>query len=111
MADQNMLPLQVFLDWENKIPNAPFLRQPFQGVWKIWSWKEAGDEIRRIASALKSYNLPSKSKVAILSKNCAHWIMADLAIMMADHISVPIYPTLDASTIQQILEHSEAKVL
>jgi long-chain acyl-CoA synthetase len=111
MADQNMLPLQVFLDWENKIPNAPFLRQPFQGVWKIWSWKEAGDEIRRIASALKSYNLPSKSKVAILSKNCAHWIMADLAIMMADHISVPIYPTLDASTIQQILEHSEAQVL
>ncbi|HEY8935199.1 MAG TPA: AMP-binding protein [Cyclobacteriaceae bacterium] len=111
MADQNMLPLQVFLDWENKIPNAPFLRQPLQGVWRIWTWKEAGDEIRRIASALKSYNLPSKSKVAILSKNCAHWIMADLAIMMADHISVPIYPTLDASTIQQILEHSETQVL
>lgn len=37
--------------------------------------------------------------------------MADLAIMMAGHISVPIYPTLSASGIKQILDHSEAKLI
>src|SRR5690606_30316420 len=48
---------------------------------------------------------------ALLSKNCAHWIMADLAIMMAGHVSVPLYATITASTIHQILEHSESKLI
>lgn len=105
------LPLDVFLHWEEKIPDSIFLRQPRENTWRSWTWKVAGDESRRIASALKSYNLSPKSKVAILSKNCAEWIIADIAIMMAGYISVPIYPTLDASSIYQILEHSESSVL
>jgi long-chain acyl-CoA synthetase len=105
------LPLQSFLDWEQKIPDVILFRQPINGEIKTWTWKEAGLEIRKIAAALADYNLSPKSKIAILSKNCAHWIMADLAIMMAGHISVPIYPTLDAATIRQILEHSETKIL
>lgn len=108
---KNILPLEAFLFWESKTPDAVLFRQPIDGKIKTWTWKEAGIEVRKIASALKSYQLKTKSHIAILSKNCAHWIMADLAIMMADHISVPIYPTLDTSTIQQILEHSETKVL
>jgi long-chain acyl-CoA synthetase len=108
---KNTLPLQAFLFWENKIPDNIIFRQPVNGQIKTWTWKEAGIEVRKIASAIESYNLSPKSSIAILSKNCAHWVMADLAIMMTGHISVPIYPTLDASTIQQILEHSETKVL
>ena len=37
--------------------------------------------------------------------------MADFAIWMAGHVSVPLYPTLAAGTIRQILEHSESKLL
>jgi long-chain acyl-CoA synthetase len=44
--------------------------------------------------------------VALLSKNTAHWMMTDFAIWMAGHVSVPLYPTLAAGTIRQILEHS-----
>ena len=104
-------PLAKFLTWEKEIPQQLFLRQPINGQWKTWTYQEAGDEIRRIASGLKSFNLPENSHVALLSKNCAHWIMADLAIMMAGYISIPVYPTLTASSIQQILEHSEAKLI
>ncbi len=88
-----------------------FLNQPIGGVWKPWTYREAGQEIRRIAAALQGYNLPSKSNIAILSKNCAHWIMADIAIWMSGHVSVPLYATISASTIRQILDHSESKVL
>jgi long-chain acyl-CoA synthetase len=49
--------------------------------------------------------------VAMLSKNTAHWLMTDFAIWLAGLISVPLYPTLAAGTIRQILEHSEAKLL
>jgi long-chain acyl-CoA synthetase len=108
---KNILPLEAFLFWEKKIPDQIIFRQPVKGQIKTWTWKEAGIEIRKIASALATYQLLPKSSVGILSKNCAHWVMADLAIMMCGHISVPIYPTLDASTVQQILEHSETKML
>lgn len=81
------------------------------GQWIDFSYQKAGDEIRRIANALKALNLPPQSKIALLSKNCAHWIMADIAIWMAGHITVPLYPTITAKTIQQILEHSESAAI
>jgi long-chain acyl-CoA synthetase len=104
-------PLDMFFTWERETPNATFLRQPFSGQWKTWTYQQAGDEIRKIASGIKSLNLPERSHIAILSKNCAHWIMADLAILMTGNVSVPLYPTLTAPSIRQILEHSDAKAI
>lgn len=49
------------------------------------------------------------SRVAILGKNSAHWILADLAIQMAGFVSVPIYPTFNGEALSYILTHSEAK--
>ena len=37
--------------------------------------------------------------------------MADLAIMMAGHVSIPLYPTLTAESIEEILIHSESKAI
>ena len=42
---------------------------------------------------------------------CAHWVMADLAIQMAGHVSIPIYPTASQTTVSKILKHSEAKAV
>ena len=104
-------PLAHFLKWEKENPDQLFLRQPFNGQWKTWTYQQAGNEIRRIASGINSFNFPKGSKIAILSKNCVHWVMADLAIIMAGHISVPLYATLNAPSIRQILEHSESKMI
>lgn len=103
--------LEQFLKWEREIPDTVFLRQPVQGVWKTWTYRQAGDEVRRIAAGLTSMNYPTGSAIAILSKNCAHWLLADLAIMMCGHVSVPLYATLSSSSIQQILEHAEVKLV
>lgn len=103
--------LKQFLKWEAAEPGRIYLRQPFSGQYKTWTWAQAGDEARRIAAGLLALNLPPKSPVAILSKNCAHWIMADLAILMAGHISVPVYPTLGADSILPVLLHSEARAI
>ena len=104
-------PLEAFIHWEQNAPDNIFLRQPFNRIIKEYSYGDAGNEIRRIAKGLLSLNMEPRSKVGLLSKNCAHWIMADLAIMMADHISVPIYPTLNGDSIRQILEHSDSKAI
>jgi long-chain acyl-CoA synthetase len=104
-------PLDAFNFWVTNTPNKIYLRQPINRKFIEYTYKEVDTECRKIAAGLKKMNLGSKAHIAILSKNCAHWIMADLAIMMADCVSVPLYPTLDAGTIGQILTHSESKAI
>ncbi len=104
------LPLQRIYKWERERPEAIFLTQPYGGgKVRDWTWGQSVAEIRRIAEWLKAQNWEPGSRVAILSRNCAWWIMADLAIWMAGHVTVPIYPSLKAQSIRQILEHSEAR--
>lgn len=105
------LPLDQFLKWEKENPDRIFLRQPINGVWKTWTWAQAGDEARRIAQGFYSLGFKQGDHIAILSKNCAQWVIADIAIMMAGCISIPIYPTLSANAIEPILIHSEAKAI
>ncbi|AKS41856.1 AMP-dependent synthetase [Wenzhouxiangella marina] len=64
-----------------------------------------------MAVALADLGLEPGDRVGIISRNCAHWVLADLAIILAGLVSVPVYPTANARTIQQILEHSEASLL
>jgi len=97
--------------WEQEKANEIYLSQPIDGIWHNWTWKEYGIEVRKMASYLKSLDLPDNSKIALFSKNCAHWMMTDLAIMMSGHVSVPLYPNLNAETLGKILKHSEAKLL
>ena len=104
------LPLQRIYRWERERPNALFLTQPWGGGQvRDWTWGQAVDEVRRIATWLKSQDWEPGSRVAILSRNCAWWIMADLAIWMAGHVTVPVYPSLKAQSIRQILEHCGAR--
>ncbi|HEV2378953.1 MAG TPA: AMP-binding protein [Terriglobia bacterium] len=104
------LALARFYRWERERGSQIFLTQPFDGgKVRDWTWAQAGDEARRLAAYLSAQNWEPGARVAILSRNCAWWIMADLAIWMAGHVSVPIYPSLNSRTVNQILEHSEAK--
>ena len=104
-------PLEMLYRWESETPNKLYMRQPINDEWHKWTWSETATEVRKMAAYLKSLDLAPKSKIAILSKNCAHWIMSDLAIMMAGHVSVPFYPNLKAESIKQILDHSETKLV
>lgn len=106
------LPLDQVYRWEKARADEIYLTQPMgNGVVQEYTWNRAVGEARRMATYIKSLNLPPKSNIALLSKNCAHWIMTDLAIWMAGHVTVPLYPTLNAETVSYILEHSESKLL
>jgi long-chain acyl-CoA synthetase len=106
------LALQRLIHWEKTAPQRIALTQPMgAGVVVDFAWAQVADEARRMAAHLLSLGFPPGSRIAILSKNCAHWLLADFAIWMAGHVSVPLYPTLAAATIGQILGHSEARLL
>ena len=105
----DMLALQRLYHWEATAPHRVCFTQPVgQGVVKTFTWAEVALEVRCMASYLQSLGHPSGSRIAIWGKNTAHWIMADWAIWMAGHVSVPLYPTLAPKTVQQILSHSGA---
>jgi long-chain acyl-CoA synthetase len=106
------LALQRLYHWEKTAPDRVALTQPLGGgALRDYTWSEVLDQTRRMAAHLQSLGLEPGARVALLAKNTAHWLMSDFAIWMAGYVSVPLYPTLAAGTIRQILEHSEAKVL
>ena len=104
-------PVTGLYHWEKTRPDEVFLTQPRGSEVIDYTWAQAGDQVRRMAAHLESRGFPPGSRIAIMSKNCAHWIMAELAILMAGHVSVPIYPSVNAETLRFILEHSETSLL
>lgn len=104
------LPLHCLYFWERERADKPFLTQPMgNSVVQDISWSQAADQVRRMATWLAAQGWPEGSRVAIIGKNSAHWILADLAIQMAGFVSVPIYPTFNGEALRYILEHSESK--
>jgi len=111
MADQQLVLDDVYR-WEESAPNRLWITQPIgNGEVETYTWAEAMDQVRRMAAHLKSLNLEPGSHIGLISKNCTHFVFADLAIWMAGYVSVALYPTLNAETIEYILEHSESKLL
>ncbi|WP_129973972.1 MULTISPECIES: AMP-binding protein [unclassified Pseudomonas] len=109
MSSAFRLPLDVFYEREARHPRQRFLVQPIGGGQvETLTWAEVGHQARCAAHWLRSRELPQGSHIALISKNCAHWIIADLAIWMAGHVSVPLYPNLTAESVNQVLTHSES---
>jgi long-chain acyl-CoA synthetase len=106
------LALQRLYHWERTAPGRVVLTQPVSGGnVNEFTWRDILDQTRRMAAHLLSLGFEPGTRVGILAKNAAHWLMADFAVWMAGLVSVPLYPTLAAGTVRQILTHSDAKLL
>ena len=92
-----------------------YLTQPLgaagNGAVTDYTWKQTMDQARRMATHLKSLGFEPGARIGILSKNCAHFFMAELAIWMAGYTTVAIFPTEGADTVKYVLEHSGASLL
>jgi len=111
MTSDQMTVLDHFYYWENQQPEAVFMRQPFGPLWTDITWREAGKISRRMAAALQRLELQPGDVVATYSKNCYHWVLADLAIMMGGFVSAPLYPNLTGPQLSEVLALSGAKLL
>ena len=107
-----MTPLQALAQRRSQHGDAVAFVQPLGGgELREYTWKQVDEEARKIAAYLQSQGMKKGDHVALVSKNCAEWIITDVAIWMAGGVSVPLYPTLVAETVRQIMEHSESKFL
>jgi hypothetical protein len=83
-------------------------RRPGEGLHLGSGPRPRRDAWRRTCSPM---GLSRGDRVAILSKNCAHFFIAELAIWIGGFTTVAIFPTEGPDTIRFVLEHSEAKFL
>ncbi len=103
-------PVEQMAKWADDKPREVYLRQPIDGQWKEYTFNDVYREAFQMAAALNQYGVKGKN-VAILSKNCASWIISDLAIWMAGGVSVPFLPTYSQETLQKIMVHSDVSVI
>ncbi|MEE2903870.1 MAG: AMP-binding protein [Myxococcota bacterium] len=111
MSEDKLL-LDYIYESETKYANRVWLTQPLgNGVTKDYTWKEAIGEARKMAAHIQTLGLEPGSNIAMVSKNCAHFMITEMAIWMAGHCTVAIFPTVNRQTASYVLEHSEAKII
>lgn len=113
MTPEDTIPtlIERFYHWEKETPDAIFLRQPKGREWKELTYRQAGREARKMTTALKAMGLRGGDHVGIYSKNCYHWILADLAIIMGGFVSVPLYASLPKAQLAELVKLSDLKAI
>jgi len=103
--------IEKFYQHERDNADRVFLRQPVGDNWIEMTYSEAGREARKVATELSNMGLLPGDHVGILSKNCRHWVITDLAIMMAGLVSVSYYPSLPKDQLAEVIDLSDIKAL
>jgi acyl-CoA synthetase (AMP-forming)/AMP-acid ligase II len=100
-------------DHEAARPGHVFLTQPVGGGAVLdYTWQQVLDQARRMAAHLqRQHRIEPGARIAMLTKNCAHFFIAELAIWIAGGTTVAIFPTETADTVRYVLEHGEARLL
>jgi long-subunit acyl-CoA synthetase (AMP-forming) len=106
------LPLARLYRHERERGEDLYLVQPVgDGEVVEYTFARAMAEARRMARFLLDQGYEPGSRIGVLSKNIAQHVIFDIAIWMAGHVSVSIYPTAGAETLEYVLEHCEATML
>lgn len=103
--------VQLFLDWADEQPDAPFLGYKADGGWQTISWGEARARVAAMAAALLELGVKAGDRVVLVSENRPEWCLADLAIMGAGGITVPAYITNTVADHTHIIGNSGARAV
>lgn len=90
-------------------PGRVALRTHRNGDWQGITWREYGAAVNETAAALIGLGIDAGDRVGLLSANRVEWHVADLAVLSAGAVTVPIYPTSSSSQIAYVLADSGAR--
>ncbi len=82
-----------------------------QGKYVTLSYAEYYERALMVARGLKKLNIRPGDRVAILSENRAGWVIADMGILCAEAVTVPVYPTNTPEQIEYMLNHSGSRIV
>jgi long-chain acyl-CoA synthetase len=105
----NSLVELYFKKCEEVNPNKPFLKWLKPGK-PTYSWGEIKERIFKLSSKIQSL-IKMGDRCLILSENRPYWLMADIAVMNAGGISVPIFTTYSSNDYEYILNDCKPSLI
>ena len=90
--------------------NKPYLSQKDDDGWNRVSFSEAKISVLTLASAFIELGVKYEDKIAILSEAKNNWIIAELAMLYAGGISIPLSIKLLPEEITTRINHSDTSV-
>ena len=94
--------------WASTQPDKIWMRDLLEAGADEYAWGETVAEIDRVASWLEA-EFGEGQRMALLSRNRAHWIMADMAVIHSGNITVPLFTTHATCTEQKLRSREATK--
>ena len=94
-----------------RYPRPTLVRRCTPDGFHTYSSSDLFDRIRTVSLGLTALGVKPGDRVALMSDSRPEWVVADLAILTAGAVTVPIYPTLPAAPAGYILADSGAEVV
>ena len=89
---------EIFLEWLNP------------GNKKTYTWEQTEKNILKLSKVIKE-NIKEGDRCLLVSENRPEWFVSDLAIMVADGITVPAYTTYTEDDYKYLIEDCEPSLV
>src|SRR5206468_462632 len=80
--------------WKRRVaasPDHPAFKA-FDGAgWAVMTWRQADTAAREVAAGLVSRGVVPGDRICLLAQSRAEWVLADIGILLAGGVTVPIY--------------------
>ncbi len=117
-----MKPTRLFDCIEYQLANIPkedmFAAKEEGGIWKKYSTQEVKTIVDKFAAGLlhlkigpNDMSIERRDKIAVISNNRPEWMFLDLAVQQAGAVLVPIYPTINVSELEFVLNDAAVKLV
>ncbi len=97
----------VFTHEKNR-PDAVGFKRKVNGAWTPVTWREFAGQVRGLAAGFIAAGIQPGDRVALMSRTRFEWTLLNYAILAADGVVVPIYPTSSLDQVEWILGDSGA---
>jgi long-chain acyl-CoA synthetase len=81
------------------------------GTWHTLTWQQAAETVEELALGLIALGRQKGEAVALLSSSRVEWVQADMAILSAGCVTVPVYPTYPSDLVAYVVNDSQARML
>jgi long-chain acyl-CoA synthetase len=103
--------VDLFIKNVEESPDRVWLRNCSSVSEGYWSWRQASEEINSVSAWVERQVGSEGAAIGLLASNCAHWAMADLAIISSGNVTVPLFTSSPKETVEYVIEFSGVKIL
>ncbi len=103
--------VKLFLDRSAAQASRPAVHFRHGREYQFRTWAQLADDVGRTALALKNLGVQKGDRVMLISPNRYEWVVADMAILVAGGVNVPVHVTLSGPQILWQIHHSGAKTI